>query len=214
MSLIKGNPTKFFLALALALATPFAASAAGARAPASKWSHLDPKKEVPAVALSKALAWYDANEAKVQNKSYLSVVDFSKHSGRDRFYVINLKSGAVEALHTAHGAGSDPNRDGYADRFSNTPGSGMSSLGAFLTGEMYWDDGENRWSLFIDGKENSNSNARDRWVVVHPATYVRENSSSTGLSLGCPALDPSVADRVMRQIAGKSVFFAWHPEYN
>ena len=60
---------------------------------------------------------------KVWPRDTMAVVDFSKPSNEERFYVVNLQSGEVEAHRVAHGRGSDPDHSGFVERFSNDFGS-------------------------------------------------------------------------------------------
>ena len=170
--------------------------------------HVDPDGVVPKAMLTDALAFLDANKDKIHNKSYLTVVDFSQHSGKDRLFVVNLTSGAVAAHVVAHGSGSDPGNTGYATRFSNVNNSNESSLGYYLTGETY--NGKHGNSLRLDGLSPTNSNARMRAVVMHGADYVSEGRSRQGRSWGCLALPTSDKDAVIAKLKGGSVIYAAH----
>lgn len=170
--------------------------------------HVDPDGVVPKAMLTDALAFLDANKDKIHNKSFLTVVDFSKHSGKDRLFVVNLTSGAVQSHVVAHGSGSDPGNTGYATRFSNVNNSNESSLGYYLTGETY--NGKHGGSLRLDGLSPSNSNVRMRAIVVHGADYVSEGSFRQGRSWGCFALPPSDKDAVIAKLKGGSVIYAAH----
>lgn len=174
-----------------------------------QFDHLDPRRLVPTAALESALLFFEANRVRIPNKNYITVIDFSKHSGKKRFFLVNLVNGAVEALHAAHGKGSDSNHDGYAEKFSNVDGSLASSLGFYLTAEKY--NGSNGLSMRLDGLSKTNSNARSRAIVVHGASYVNPNSSKMGRSWGCPALPTNVNQRVIEQIRNGSLMFGWIP---
>lgn len=170
--------------------------------------HVDPDGVVPKPMLLDALAFLDANKDKIHNKSYLTVVDFSKHSGKDRLFVVNLTSGAVAAHVVAHGSGSDLGNTGYATRFSNVNNSNETSLGYYVTGETY--NGKHGNSLRLDGVSPTNSNARARAVVMHGADYVSEGRSKQGRSWGCLALPSSDKDAVIAKLKGGSVIYAAH----
>src|SRR4051812_36133928 len=47
-----------------------------------------------------------------------AIVAFSKPSNEERFFVVDLASGDVEAHRVAHGRGSDPDHSGFVERFS------------------------------------------------------------------------------------------------
>jgi hypothetical protein len=172
---------------------------------AEKYSYVDQEKIVPAALLLKTLTYYDANLSKIKNKNYIVVIDFKQHNSKKRFYLINMQSGDVERYLTAHGKNSDPDYDGYATKFSNTSGSNMSSVGFYLTAETY--NGDNGYSLRLDGLSSTNSNARSRAIVIHGASYVRE-ASLIGRSYGCPALEVRYAADVINTIKGGSLIYA------
>ena len=170
--------------------------------------HVDPTGVVPKPLLLDALAFLDANKDKIHNKNFLTVVDFSKHSGKDRLFVVNLTTGAVQPHVVAHGSGSDPGNTGFATKFSNVNNSNESSLGYYITGETY--DGKHGNSMRLDGVSPTNSNARSRAVVMHGADYVSEGRSKQGRSWGCLALPTSDKDAVIAKLKGGSVIYAAH----
>ncbi len=177
------------------------------------YDHVDPTDLVPRGLLEDALVFYDVHQARIANSAYLTVVDLSLFSGKDRFWLVDLTSGAVEPHKVAHGAGSDPDHDGYANTFSNVSGSNQSSLGFSLTAEIY--NGTHQHSMRLDGVSPdgspngmANTRMRDRLVVVHEATYVDDsNTAKQGRSNGCPALDPSIEVAVVDKIYGGSLFY-------
>jgi MYXO-CTERM domain-containing protein len=178
-----------------------------------RYDRLDPDNVVPRGLLEDAIVYFDVNQAKIPNRDYLTVVDLSLFSGKDRFWVVDLATGDVEAHKTAHGDGSDPSSTGYATSFSNESGSHKSSLGFALTGEIY--DGTHIHSMKLDGLSPdgspngmANTNMRERAIVVHEATYVDDsNDGKQGRSNGCPALDPSIEVDVVDRIHGGSLFY-------
>jgi hypothetical protein len=172
-----------------------------------RYDYVDPTGIVPDEPLSIALSYYDRFLSSFPNKNFITVIDFSVHSGQRRFFVIDMRDGSVEALHTSHGKGSDTNNDGVAERFSNVPESHTSSLGFYRTAETY--EGSNGYSLKLDGLSETNSNARRRAIVVHGASYVSPSRSQMGRSLGCPALSTSNNRRIINKIKGGSLMYAW-----
>jgi hypothetical protein len=173
---------------------------------AEKYAHLDPSHVVPASLLSRALNYFDANPSKIRNKNVISIIDFKQHSSKERLYLIDMSTGHVERYVVAHGKNSDPDHDGYATTFSNTPGSEMSSLGFYLAAETY--EGGHGYSLMLDGLSSTNSNARSRAIVIHPADYVYSNGEKIGRSWGCPALEPRYSVEIINQIKGGSLIYA------
>ncbi len=170
------------------------------------YANVDPGHVVPADLLANALAFVVANKEKLDNTDYVTVVDFARHSGKNRFFLINLETGKVEPHVVAHGYGSDPNSTGFAKRFSNVDGSGMSSLGYYVTGETY--QGKNGFSLRLDGVSNTNSHVRERAVVIHGASYVSPGRSSQGHSAGCFALADEESSAVIKKLKGGSLIYA------
>ena len=151
----------------------------------ASFQHLDPQRLIRDELLERAVLFHFTYRDRLRTDT-LSIIDFRKPSWEPRFFIVNLKSGAVHAMHVSHGTGSDSNRDGYAESFSNRPGSNASSLGFYVGAETY--QGKNGLSLRLDGRSETNSNARGRAVVIHGANYVQDRSVVQGRSWGCPAV--------------------------
>ncbi|HZJ35711.1 MAG TPA: murein L,D-transpeptidase catalytic domain family protein, partial [Gillisia sp.] len=69
-------------------------------------------------------------------------------------------------------------------------------------------------SLFIDGMEKQfNSNARERYVVIHGANYANasaiKNLGRLGRSYGCPALPTAISKEIIDLIKNKSVLYIY-----
>ncbi|WP_413585194.1 murein L,D-transpeptidase catalytic domain family protein [Bdellovibrio sp. HCB274] len=172
----------------------------------AKYSYVDTGKTVNQTMLKNALLYYDKNLKTIKNSDYLSVLDFSLSSTKKRFHIINMKSGEVWSIHVAHGKGSDPDHDGYANTFSNVSGSNASSVGIYKTAETY--SGSHGYSLRLDGLSSTNSRARSRAVVIHGADYVSESSVIQGRSWGCPAVTMSYRTKVIDMVKGGSIIYA------
>jgi len=177
-----------------------------------KYNYVDQNSIVPLTPLKKALHYYDTYYNRISNRNFITILDYSQKSSAKRMYVIDMKSGAVRNFHVAHGKGSDPNHDGYADRFSNRPNSYASSLGFYLTAESYI--GNNGKSFRLSGLEASNSNARARAIVVHSAPYAEApfltRYGKMGRSQGCPVVSPKIIDWLVQSLKNGSVFYVWH----
>ncbi|HEY8075711.1 MAG TPA: murein L,D-transpeptidase catalytic domain family protein [Labilithrix sp.] len=172
----------------------------------ARYSGLDPRHLVPTSLLQEAIVMFDVNKDKLDNKAHMTVVDFARHSGKPRFWVLDMASGEVSPYVVAHGSGSDPGDTGIPTRFSNTPDSNMSSLGFYVTGETY--DGKHGRSLRLDGVSPTDSNVRARAIVVHGASYVSEGRAKQGRSWGCFALPENEKDHVIDMIQGGSLIYA------
>jgi len=121
-------------------------------------------------------------------------------------YIINMESGEVWAVRTAHGKGGDQDHDGYVEELSNRVGSKMSSRGYYLVTETY--KGKYGRSIKLDGLSFTNDNARERTIVIHGSDYVKEKDVIQGRSWGCFALAWSVKDDVVDKINGGSLLYA------
>lgn len=169
------------------------------------YNHLDPKKEVPADLLKEAVLYFDANMNKFSNQDYITIIDFSKRSDKSRFFVIDMETGTVAKYHTAHGHGSDKNRDGWAEFFGNVINSGASSIGFIRTAEVY--EGKFKTAVRLDGLSKTNSNLRERAIVLHGWDDAHEKDVIQGLSWGCPAMDWNVILKVIGQVKEGSLMY-------
>lgn len=139
---------------------------------------------------------------------YHAVVDMSLHASKHRFFLVDLdENEIIYSWYTSHGIASG-GRD-KALYFSNTPNSKQSSLGAYKTAEVYYSEKFNGKSIRLDGLDKTNSNARKRAIVLHPAWYVSEDFISSndlpGRSEGCITLDPLKSDWVINLLTGGSL---------
>lgn len=166
---------------------------------------MDPEHLIPKNLLDKALKYLSENSSKVANQNVISIIDFKLHNSKERWYMLDLNTGDVEKFLVAHGKNSDKDFDGFANSFSNTPNSDQSSLGFFLTAETY--DGAHGLSLRLDGLSTTNSNARNRSIVVHGADYVTPGTK-IGRSLGCPAVEMRYHSYIIDKIKNGSLIFA------
>ena len=179
-----------------------------------RYDFLDPDDQIPRGLLEDALVYFDVNQAQIPRDEAFVVVDLSRYSGEDRFWLADLMTGDVEPHKVAHGDGSDPDNDGYATLFGNEDGSHMSSLGFYLTAEIY--DGTHPHSMRLDGLSvddspngMANTNVRDRLIVVHEASYVDDGDpGQQGRSNGCLALDPAIEADVVDRIHDGSLIYA------
>lgn len=170
------------------------------------YDYVDPNKEIPTDALETVVLYFHNNKASIKNQNFLSVIDFRKKSTLKRFFIIDMKTGSVKSMRTAHGKGSDADHDGYAESFSNKSGSNASSVGFYKAAEPY--NGKYGLSLRLDGLSSTNSNARARAVVIHAADYVKEQAVIQGRSWGCPAVAKENRDYVVNSLKNGSIIYA------
>ncbi len=171
-----------------------------------EYSHLDPQKSIPRNLFNPAMDFFVKYKSKFKNQNYIVMIDFKQKSSKRRLYILNMRTGEVTGLLVAHGKNSDTDNDGLATTFSNENGSLMSSLGAYMTAETY--SGGHGLSLRLDGLQPTNSNARSRAVVMHPADYVSETDAHAGRSFGCPAVDPKYSKQLITNIKEGALIFA------
>lgn len=144
----------------------------------------------------------------LHHKSILTIADFDQESRKKRLYIIDLNQKKL-LLNTwvAHGQNSGGDKP---TNFSNRISSNQSSIGFYLTGEIYY--GKHGRSLKLDGMDSGfNNNARERAIVVHGADYVCQETidqlGRLGRSQGCPAVSSKVANQVINTIADRTVLF-------
>ncbi len=161
-----------------------------------------------------AITGYHKTDNK-RKRNILTIIDFSKPSTDERFFVIDMDSSKL-LYHclVAHGKNSG---DNYAQSFSNENGSLKSSLGFYLTAETY--SGTHGYTLSLDGLEkNINDNARSREIVIHGADYVSQEFiakyGKLGKSWGCPALPQQISKEVIDRISNGSCLFIYGKDVN
>ena len=146
---------------------------------------------------------------------YLVVVDFSQPSDKQRMQIHNLQTGEDQFYLVAHGAG---NGGRFAEQFSNEHGSHQSSLGLYRIGTEY--SGKHGRSLYLFGLDDSlNSNAYDRYIVLHAADYVSRwtvlinrltgEGPRIGRSWGCFAVSPAEIDHIVDALTENGYIYAW-----
>ncbi len=146
-------------------------------------------------------------------KNLLTIVDFSLSSNDERMWIVDLNE--MKIVHkslVSHGRNSG---ELYASQFSNTPSSYKSSLGFYLTSDIYY--GKHGMSLLLDGLEQGiNDKARERAIVMHSADYVSNDfikrQGRLGRSLGCPAIPMVDHKKVITMLSGRSCLFIYYPD--
>ena len=148
---------------------------------------------------------------KLKNKKFLTIVDMSVSANTERMYIIDMeKRTLVDKKLVAHGMKTG---NEFASDFSNEQSSHKSSIGFFITGELY--NGRHDLSMKLDGQEYSNDNARSRGVVVHSADYVScdyiKSNGRLGRSYGCPAIEKDGYEETVNKLQGGSCYFIYYP---
>jgi len=126
------------------------------------------------------------------NSEICFLIDMSLPSNQTRFFVYDFKKDTIYCSGlVTHGR---CNQRWLQDRkYSNTEGSGCTSLGKYKTGHAY--SGRFGLAFKLHGLEETNSNAFKRFVVLHAHECVPETEVSDDIcqSDGCPTVSPNFA---------------------
>jgi hypothetical protein len=162
----------------------------------------------------KALAGYfNLKYNRSVTSKLLTIIDYSLSSNQERMWIVDMNN--VQVVHSslvAHGRNSGQE---FANSFSNISGSHQSSLGFYLTEDIY--QGKHGTSLYLNGLEPGiNDNARQRTIVMHSASYVsREfihNNARLGRSFGCPAIPLDDHENIITLLSGGSTIYIHHTD--
>jgi hypothetical protein len=125
------------------------------------------------------------------------LIDYGKPSFRKRLW---LMKGDKVLLNTyvSHGKNSGLV---YARSFSNTENSLQSSIGHYVTSEIYY--GDHGLSMRVIGLDSTNSNAYKRDIVFHSAPYATKGFLLThgylGRSHGCFVTGPNKKSLILSE---------------
>lgn len=155
---------------------------------------------------------YLLNQGALKRTDTMTIIDYSLSANTKRLWVLDLRN--LKVLYhelVAHGKNSG---NVYASSFSNTSNSYKTSLGFFITGDIY--KGKHEVSLRLFGMERKfNGNAFDRGIVIHGADYVSESfiagNQRLGRSQGCPAVSQNVVNGLVSAIGNGTCLFAYYP---
>lgn len=120
------------------------------------------------------------------NKEIAFLLDMKIASGKNRFFVVNLRNKKIlkKGL-VAHGYGSSIlNSDSL--QFSNMPNSLATSIGKYSIGKSYFGDFGKSYKL--SGLDKTNNKAFERNIILHSYKDVPENEVDGAIcySKGCP----------------------------
>ena len=143
------------------------------------------------------------NNYAIQNDmstDYCFLVDMSLPSGRNRFFIYDLKKNTIiNSGLVSHGSCNETFL--ARPKFSNESKSGCSSLGKFKVGEFY--TGKYGKSFRLYGLDNCNSNAYKRAVVIHGYDCVPDEEIYPRVlcnSLGCVMVSYKFFDKISGMI--------------
>ena len=137
---------------------------------------------------------------KKYNQSVAFFIDMKIPSGKNRFFIYNLKTNKIiDKGLVAHGSGSETNIKGNL-KFSNIPNSLSTSLGKYSIGNCYYGKFGKSYKLY--GLDKTNSNAFKRDIVFHYYFDVpyQEQKGYICNSFGCPMVNKKYFERTAKII--------------
>lgn len=137
---------------------------------------------------------------------YYFLIDMSIHPGKNRFFVYDFKKDSISYKKlVTHGScdAYEANPLKYQKaKFSNRAESHCSSKGKYKVGSRDYSNWGINVKYWLHGLEDSNSNAKDRIIVLHSWDAVADKEiypNYSPLSWGCPA----VSDNFMKILDAK-----------
>lgn len=143
------------------------------------------------------------------NTDYCVFVDFSKHAGKRRYVIYNLNTREIEYSSVcANGLNKN--------EFSNVEGSHLSSLGKYKVTSIITQMGIGEEGIVIEGLESTNSNARERQILIHSHSSIYNNPGTypfnffrKNLSWGCFVIDKK-AFKMTKKISKPMLLWAYN----
>lgn len=146
----------------------------------------------------------------IWKRDVVGIADYGLHSAQKRFHFVNLGLSEVKSFHVSHGAGSDPEHDGWLNKYSNVEGSNATSRGAYVTWEWY--QGRYGTSVRLGGLDPTNEAALRRYIVMHRAKYAEPEHLARygrmGRSNGCFAMGEEDFKLALLKLSGGRLLFA------
>lgn len=146
----------------------------------------------------------------IWKRDIVGIADYGLHSAQKRFHFVNLGLSEVKSFHVSHGAGSDPEHDGWLNNYSNVEGSNATSRGAYVTWEWY--QGRYGTSVRLGGLDPTNEAALRRYIVMHRAKYAEPEHLARwgrmGRSNGCFAMGEEDFKLALLKLSGGRLLFA------
>ena len=159
------------------------------RKPVPEYFEITARDEtVKLLKLSSSIFTY--NRTRVYNEDLCFMIDMSIPSGRNRFFIYDLKKQVViQSSLVTHGRCNKTWLTGRS--YSNDIGSGCTSLGKYRIGKAY--HGRFGLAYKLYGLETTNNNAYNRCIVLHSHECVPEKEIDPYpicQSDGCPTVSP------------------------
>ena len=147
-----------------------------------------PRSSTSRIDIFRTSAYAFALKHNKNHRDVITLVNFGMPNNSARLWVVNIRTHRVLFnTQVARGSGKG---------FSNRGKSHSSSLGVYITGEVYI--GKHGYSLRLYGISRTNNNAYRREIVIHSANYV--SRGHVGHSWGCLALSPHLTKPIIQAI--------------
>ncbi len=165
---------------------------------------------VPPSLIDRAKAAMATHQSSLLHTDRIGIADYSLHSAKERFHIVDLTNGTSQSFLVAHGKGSDLRHTGWLQEFSNVPGSEASSGGSYIISETYV--GKHGTSRRLKGLDPSNDMAEARAIVIHGAWYAEPQMVGThgklGRSQGCFAFSESDLAIILERLGPGRLLYA------
>jgi len=153
-------------------------------------------------ALQAGLAALDAHRGRIDNDRVWTLIDYDLPFTAVRLWVFDRREG-LHILHASRVSHAWKSGVLHATRFSNRPGSNLSSIGSYVTARHTY-DGRYGHSLRVRGLDPGvNDNAWKRDIVFHPDLGLSH-------SLGCFMLPEPAVRAIVDTIVGGSFVYVHH----
>ena len=150
---------------------------------------MPPKNNAPAISPDKiALAKSFISKHEFQDQ-FCFLINMTSPSGSNRFFVYDLQNDTISNSGlVTHGNCMQSWLEGR--KYGNNIGCGCTSLGKYSVGKSY--NGKFGLAYKLYGLDSSNSNAFNRFVVLHSHACVPEQEQTDEIcqSNGCPTVSP------------------------
>lgn len=145
------------------------------------------------------------------DKKIITIIDYNLPIYENRLWVIDIKERKI-LYNTQVGHGINSGKE-IPTIFSNKPSSYKSSIGRFITGEVYMSNIVG-YALRIDGIDTigpyRNDFVRDRGIVFHASA---KNVGVT-YSKGCPSLPRNIYKDIIETIKDGTFVYIYHNIFN
>ena len=134
------------------------------------------------------------------NTDIALMIDYSLHSGFNRFFVVDLKTKTILSKGlVCHGSCQGKSAYSKAKFFSDVVNSNCSTLGMAVVAERAYSSWGKKYKYWLEGLEEKNKNMRKRVVVLHAWEGVPDEEiypKALATSWGCPTVSIKFLDEL------------------